>query len=858
MMRLYRLLLRLFPASFRAEYEEEMCAVFVARRREENALALWIGTIFDVAGNAVRVHADLLRQDLGWTLRTLRRSPGFTFTAIGVAALGIGATTAAYTLLDHVFLRPLPYPQPKRLVMLYQTQISRGYPRIVVSWPNLSDWRSMSRSFESVGALSSSSMNLSGQGEPRRLEGVRITAEVLGTLKVTPAIGRPITADDERNDSPGVVLLSAALSASLFADPAQALGRVVHLDEVPYTVIGVMPAGFAFPSQTTQFWIPLPPHLRDSDRSDVYLTALARLRPGVSIRQAQADLDVIAKRLERAYPKDNPGMGAAVDSMRDVVSPRSRVLVIAVFGAALCVLLIACTNLANLLFARALTRRREMAVRLALGAGRERLLRQLITENFILAAAGGALGLLLAAAVTPSLAHLAPDILPVRGALHTDVRVFVFVAALTLVTSFVFGAGPSLRASRGMDLDAMRARTAGAGRSGKLRQALVVAEIAGTVTLLVASGLLIKALWRIQTADPGFRADGVYTLRTWLPMPKYAAAATRREFYSRVLTGARALPGVASAAYTSFLPMTFGGGIFPAMLPGKSDDPAAGVSSSVRYVTPDYFATLGIPFRRGRDFSSRDTFTAPLATIISESLARRLWPGQDPLGRRVNIAFADRTVIGVVGDVSVRGFESPSEPQVYMPSDQMPDNFLLYFAPKDLVVHSSIGATAILPGLRRVVQNVAPDQAVSDVQSLDQIVSAQTASRRAQLLALGAFAGIAFVLAAVGIYGLLSFAVSTRTQEVGVRLALGASRSNVLGMFLRQGALLGFAGVALAIPLAYAAARGMTSLLFGVQPDDPLIYAAAAALALTMTMAGSLRPAVRAAGVDPAITIRVE
>jgi len=858
-MRPYRLLLLLFPASFRAEYGEEMCKVFAARRRKENGLGLWISTVLDVLSNAIRVHADVLWQDLRWTARTLRQSPGFTFTVVSVAALGMGANTAAFTLLDHVLLRPLPFFHPGQLVMLYLTEPGGGYMHLELSPPNYLDLRSMTHSFDAVSAYSGLSINLSGQGDPQRLSGANLGAGIFQLLGAQPALGRAFTPEDERNGTPDSVLLSDRLWRTQFGADPNVLGRTIRLDDQPYTVVGVMPATFAFPTREAQLWLPLRfPPFGPRERTNYYLYGVARLREGVSLEQARADLSVAAAQLERAYPKANAGIGATAFDMRDMVSPQSRTLIFAVFGAAFCVLLIACSNLANLLLARAMTRRREIAVRIAIGAGRERLLRQLLTENLLLAAAGGATGLLLATFATPWLARLVPDSLPVSNVVTVDLRIFAFAATLTLVSSIAFGVGPALRACGSTGADALRGRSATGGRSDRLRSILVLTEVAGTVVLLIATGLLVKALWRVQGVNPGFRTEGVLTMQTSLLMPKYSQTALRTRFYSGVLSQARALPGVTSAAYISFLPLVMRAGIWPVKLPGMSDEEATRAKVSLRFVTPDFFKTLSIPLLQGRDVSDADTAASPFVAVVSESFVRRYWPDQDPIGRHLEVASSDRTVVGVVADISVRGLERPSEPQMYLASQQVPDGFLPWYAPKDLVIHAEGNPVALTPALRRIIHEADAEQSITDVQPLENIVVGETATRRAQLRVLGAFAAIAFLLAAVGIHGLLSFAVSARTQEVGVRIALGATRSDILGMFLRQGLALGAAGIAFAAPIAYIAARGMASLLFGVQPADSAIYATAALLALAMTLAGSLRSALRAAGVDPAITIRAE
>jgi putative ABC transport system permease protein len=637
-----------------------------------------------------------------------------------------------------------------------------------------------------------------------------------------------------------------------------AVGETIHLDNQAHTVVGVMPAGFAFPSRNAQMWRPLrfsPPML--ALRSNHLLYAIARLSRGVSLEQAQADMDVIAGQLQRAYPKDNARTNIAVAEIRDLLSPQSRMLVLAMFAAAFCLMLIACTNLANLLFARAMVRRQEFAVRIAVGAGRARLLRQLLSESLILALVGGAFGLIVSLIATPLLARLVPAALPVGAIPDVDWRVFSFAAALTLSTTLAFGLGPAWQSWRQAAPQLLRARSALGGRSQRLRAALVFAEVVGTVTLLVGAGLLAKALWRVQALDPGFRTENVVTLRTALPMPKYRTPAARRDFYSTILNEARALPGVVSAAYVSYHPMEGASGKLRILAPGVADDPLSAPEAIIHFVTPGFFDTLNIPLVTGRDVSDRDDASAPFVAVISESLAQRLWPGQDPIGRRLIVSGLERTVVGVAANIAVRTVEGARDSQIYFPSEQL-GKTSTYYAPKDLMIHAASGGTTLVPAIRKIIREVDPEQAVSDVRLLDDIVASQSAPRRDQLVVLGTFAAIAFLLAAIGIHGLLSFTVSSRTQEIGVRVALGAARGNIFRLFLRQGLVLGIAGVAVAVPLAYLAARGMSALLFGVAPSDPAIYSGAAILAVVMTLAGSLRPAVRAAIIDPAATIRAE
>jgi len=865
-MRFSDLLLRLYPASFRAEYGDDMRAVWARRRRDAAGplavAALGIATVFDVLFNAAAVHWDILGQDLRYTARTLARSPGFALTAILVLALGVGANTAAFSVTDFVLIRPLPFSDPDRLVTLWEKV--PGYSQMELSPANFVDWKHMSKSFEGMGAYWDTSVNLVGQGDPERLEGATVTADLLPLLGVQPVMGRLFTAAEDREGAPGTLLLSYQLWQAVFGGDAGAIGRRVNLDNEPFVVIGVMPRDFHFPSRSAELWMParFQEHSDDfRDRNNNYLNVVARLKPGVSLAQARAEMGVVTAQLERQFPKENRQTRASVEFLRDELSQQSRLLLMALSGAAVCVLLIACANLANLLLARGLARQRELAVRAAMGAGRERLVRQLVTESLVLALVGGALGVLVAAAAVPLLARLVPASLPIAQSPSVDLRVLIFAGLISGLTGIGFGVLPALRACRQADFSALREGTrAGDGRKERLRSALVIAEVMASLVLLVSAGLLVRALWRIEATDPGFRTDGVLTLRTALPIPKYNETARRAAFYTQVLSAVRALPGVSSAAYISFLPMTMTGGIWPITVDGKPLEMRRFGShqASLRFVTPGFFATLGIPLRRGRDVRESDSMDAPFVAVVGESFVHRYWPDQDPLGRHFKMAFHDRMVVGVVGDIRVRGLERNSEPQVYLPYRQVPDGWLAWYPPKDLVIRSATGPGTLLPAVRRIIRSADAEQPVSDVRTMADIVEEQTASRSAQVRVLGAFAAIAFLLAGVGIHGLLSFAVSRRTQEIGVRIALGARPGEIVGMIARQGAVLAGAGVAPGIVLAYAAGRAMEGLLAGVKPGDAVTFASAIGLCMLMTVLGSLVPAVRAVRIDTIAAIRSE
>jgi predicted permease len=864
-MRLYNALLHLYPASFRAEYREELCDTFAERARELSGLwaplRIVLAALADVIPNAIAAHWDVLRQDAVYAARSLGRTPGFALTAVLVAALGVGANTAVFSLADLVFVRPLPYADAGRLVKLWESGMGGGTNE--ASPANYRDWKAMTTAFSGMGAYWRHPENLVGTAEPRRLETVRATPELLPLLGVAPLIGRVFTAEDVKTGR--FILLSHALWTSHFGGDPNVIGRSVRLDGMPHTVIGVMPASFQFPDRAVEAWTPLALREDDyTDRNDTYLEVVGRLRPGVSAEQARRELAVVSARLARQYPKENKDIGVTVLGLRDELSERARLLVLALCGATLCILLLACANLASLFLARGAHRARELAVRAALGAGRERLVRQLITESVGIAFVGGLVGVAAAAAGEPLLARLVPSSLPVTDHASLDLRVLGLAAAFVLLTGLAFGIAPAVRAGRSSALDALRAgtRTAG-GRTQRLRAALVIMEVAASVVLLVMSGLLIRAVWRIQTTDPGFVPDNVLTLQTALPLPKYDSTVRRAQFYDRVLQEVRALPGVREAAYATGLPMAMRGGIWPVSFKGQEVIRTGAYNVSLRYVTPRFFATLGIPVLRGRDVMATDTREQPLVAVVSESFVKRHWPHESPLDKSFNLALSERTVVGVVGDVRVRGLERPSEPQVYLPYQQVPDNSITGYIPKDLVVRTAAPPGAdnvdtLLPRIRQIIKAADPEQPISNVRRVSEIVAGETASRVTQLWLLGALSGVALLIAGLGIHGLLTFTVSKRSQELGVRRALGAQAGEIIRLVLREGLALALTGIVIGIAVAYAAARGMGALLFGVRPEDPLTITVAAALCLGIAVVGCLRPAMRAARVDPLSALRAE
>jgi len=835
----YSLLLRLYPASFRNEYGDEMRAVFERRRRQTSTLgsaALWIGAAGETIVNAAAVHADILRQDLSYAARMLRRTPGFALTAIVIVALGIGATTAAFSVTDFVLLRPLPFAEPDRLVNLWErTPMYRNN----LSPPNFRDWTREATVFERAAMMHSAMVTLVGVGDPVRVEGESVSYELLPTLGVAPILGRAFTASDDVQGAPGTMILSYALWQTQFGGDPNVLGRKVLLSDEPYTVIGVMGRSFRYPYPTSTFWIPVRFGEADfQNRNNNWLDAVARLKRGVTLAQARAEMDVIAARSRQQYPVENKDVSIEVRHINEEVPDQSRILLYALCGASACVLLIACANLANLLLARALARRRELAVRAAIGAARERMVRQLITESVLLASIGGVLGVATAYAAVPLLARLVPSNLPLATEPTVDLRVLIFAVLLSVATGLAFGLAPVLRLQKEPDLSGLREGSrSGGGRKEGARSVLVVVEIMASIVLLVSAGLLMRALLTVQAIDPGFRADGVLTMQTPLPMPKYANVATREAFYARVLPDIMALPGVTNAAFVSYLPMgRMRGGIWPVAVDGRAVQPND-KTAYLRFVTPGYFATIGVPFRSGRDVAPSDAGDRQFVAVISESFVKQYWPNETPasvIGRHITFANADRVVVGVVGDIRMRGLEGRAEPQAYLASKQVPDNSIIGYVPRALVVRSSLKPETLTASIRSIVTRADATMPVAEVNTLAAIVERDTASRSTQLRVISVFALIAFVLAGIGIHGLLSFTVSQRAPEFGVRLALGASPAQVLSRTLRRGLTLAAIGLVLGSLAARYAPRAL---------EAPL---------------ASLGPAWRAARIDPNRALRVE
>jgi predicted permease len=799
---------------------------------------------------------DLIRQDLRYSVRSLWRARVFTATAVLVTALGVGANTAAFSVADFVLVRPLPYPEPDTLVRLCEG------PRRGGGWgcnnqlspANYRDLKAMSSSFRALGAYANGTANLVGGGEPRRLAIASVTADVLPLFNVPPALGR--TFDTAAGDLNAAVISFGLWQSQFGGDPA-ILGKSANLNGAPHVIVGVMPRGFAFPSRDVQLWTRLT--LREEDfenRNNSYLEAVGRLRPGMTFEQADAELRRLADQLATQHPDTNRETGVSFFRMRDTMAPRYRHMLLTLIGASLCLLLLTSANLASLFLARAASQTREMALRAALGAGRHRLVRQLATESAAIAAAGGALGVLIAWWSLPVFAALVPPTLPLDATPGLDWRLLVVAGASAMSTAITVGILPARRAARA-EFSALRVAP-GADRAPRqrVRHGLVTFELAASVVLLVAAGLLVRAVWRVQSVDPGFVPTNVLTVKTALPRPKYDSPARRADFYEQVLTRVRALPTVEGAAFTSGLPLVVTGLVTDVIVAGRSADLAGDSPVSHRWVTDEYFSTMGIPIRRGRDLAAGDTAASRWVAVVSQSFADRYWPGQDPIGRVFTHRGRERAVVGVVGDVRVRGLERSSEPQIYLPAAQAAETMPSGFDPRDLVIRHGGSSEPLVAAIRQIVHAVDPDQPLSDIRALTDVVAGETAPRRVQAQVLGALALVAILLTGVGVYGLLSYTVSQRSREIGVRLALGADTRRIGRMVVVDGLQLAAVGIGSGVVVAYWIAKSMSALLFGIAPGDPATFAAAGGVVLLTALAGSVAPAFRAIRVSPMSALR--
>ncbi len=813
-------------------------------------------------------------QDLRYALRGLRQRPGFTAVAVLTLALGIGANTAIFSVANGVLLRPLPYERPDRLAMIWGHRTQT--PHAELSVPEYWDLGERAHSFVRIGAYAGGTATLTGGGAPERLRTGYITASIPGVLGVTPSIGRAFTAEEDLPGRPAVALLSDGLWRRRFGADPTIVGRVLMIDDAPTTVVGVMPAGFQLPAHHAgpgmELWAPLQldPATNRSVRGWHFLEAVGRLRDGVTLAAASAEMSTLMRGMLAAYPMDyTPEFDGSATAVEQEVVGDVRPAILVLLGAVALLLLIACANVAALLLARAESRQREIALRTALGAGRTRLIRQLLTESVLLAVAGGAIGVMLASWGVSGLVLAAPASIPRLSAVGMDGRVLLFTLCLTLFTGILFGMAPALHAVR-HDLsnaltDGGRAGTAG-GQRHRVRRLLVAGQVALALVLVTGAGLLVQSFLHLRQVDPGFRPEGLLTARIELSTVRFHTSTARRDFYRELLDRLAHVPGVQSVAMARALPMTgrLEIGDWSFVLEGQAASPPLPTDwhpADWQVVSTGYFGTMGIPLLQGRDFTDADRAGGPGAMIVNRTLAAQVWPGQDPVGRRVLLGGGDadsiwRTVVGVVGDVHHRGLTAPARPEMYLPYEQFPAGTGMPQAAMYVALRSAGNPEALTAALRSTVTALDPDTPVAESQTMEAALGAWAAERRLIMLLVSGFALVALVLGAVGIYGVMAHLVSERKREIGIRMALGAVPEQILRLVVSQSAWVVGGGIAAGTIGALAASRVLSGLLFEVRPTDPLTFGGTALVLAAVAAGATLVPAMRAVRTDPAHALR--
>jgi len=818
-------------------------------------------------------------QDLRYALRGLRKSPAFTLTAILSLALGIGANTAIFSLVNAFLLRPLPFGQPDRLVMLYERNVAGNETQMGLAPGNFLDWQASATSFESVSAYLTATSTLANDAgtEPERVVTCGCSANLLSTLGVSPLVGRALSAADDRFEAPGAVVISYSLWQRHFNGSPDVVGKTIRLSEQPASVVGVMPATFTFPNRAVDIWVPLLTLLPPAQqiRHDLhFLQMIGRLRANADLARARAELDGIATRYKSAHPNESTAKGATVIPLQEALVSGVRTPLLILLSAVSCVLLIACVNIANLLLTRAGGRAREIGIRFALGAGRARIVRQLITESLVLGLAGGALGAALAVWIARLLVARAPGadaVLP-GGTLRLDPVVFVFATIVAVATGIAVGVVPALRGSRGEISNDLResTRSSTAGRAhGRFRDVLVTAEVGLSLMLLVAAGLLFHSFSRVYDVHAGVRIDHTLTMGTSLPAARYPSAQRRSAFYAELADRLRSVPGVTSVGLNSCTPLTGGCNALFYYIEGRPFTPGTFLTAFERSVDPGYFTAAGIQLLRGRTFTKEDGvgFDAQHPRlgklVISDALARTNFPNEDPIGKQIFFDFelqrqrnegtpAPRyEVIGVVGDV-VTTLDSPVRPMLYRPLLDVANGGA------SVLVHTAVEPTAVAASVRDEIRKLDPALVVFGVRTMEEVVGRSTSDRRFTMLLFVSFAALAVLLAAVGLYGVVSYGVSQRTTEIGIRMALGAGSGDVSRMVVMQGMRPALAGLVLGLVGAGLASRVLQTLLFGVSPIDPLTFAAVPPLLLAIAVAACYVPAWRATRVSPTIALRSE
>ncbi len=805
---------------------------------------------------------DLVR-DVRFALRSLRRSPGLTIAALLALGLGVGATAAIYTVIDAVLVEPLPYPEPDELVMLIDANPEAGFPRFSSSPPNYADWKEQQSAFDDLAAFSRANLVLNDPGvDPERVEGATVSADVLPLLGREPLHGRVFRPEEDVPGAEPVAVLSHDLWSRRFgADPA-VVGTTTRIGGEDRRIVGVMPEGFSFPSGV-ELWVPLALEIDPNQRGAHYVAVLGRIRDGVTLEQADAEMKGIAGRLAEEYPDANAGWTVNLVGLHELMVEEVRPVLRVLAWAVVAVLLVVCANVANLLLVRASRREREMAVRTALGAGRGRLTAQLLTETGILALGGGLLGLLFGLWGTRALVAVNAEDIPRSADIGLDPSVFLFTLGVALAAGLLAGLAPVLHAGRGNLQGSLKEGTSAAGEGSRarwLRRGLVLAEVGFAVVLLIAAGLLIRSLLEMSAISPGFDPEGVMTGQVSLPEATYPDDAAQHAFYRRLQERLETVPGVEEAGIGFPLPLGSGNFFLAYYLQGRpapepQDTPAAGI----RMVTPGYLETMDVPLLAGRRFTERDRADAPRVAVVSQALVDREWGGESPLGERISFSGADAApedwmeVVGVVGTVRHRGLATDPDAEIYVPMEQGP-----YAGSAAIVLRTSGDPSALAEPIRQAVREVDPSLPVYQIRTLEDVVAGSLAGQRFSAALLGVFAVLALVLASLGVYGVLSYAVAQRTRELGLRMALGAQRDGVLRLVLGQGMALVAAGIALGVAGAFVATRFLDSLLYEVGAIDPPTFVAVPVALALVGFAATLIPALRATKVDPLVALKSE
>ncbi len=805
-------------------------------------------------------------EDLRYSLRQLRRSPGFTIVAGLALALGIGANTAIFSVVNGVLLRPLPYSEPDRLMMVYESSHDWGHGS--VAYPNFLDWRRQNHSFTDIAAFRGDDFNFTGSGQPEHLSGEYVSASLLSVLGVNPFLGRNFLTQEDQQGAGGVVILGYGLWERRFGAEPNVVGRTLTLNAKNYTVIGILPSDFRF-SEQADLYVPLGQWtavMLNDRENHPGLHVVGRLKPGVTMAAAQSEMNVIARQLADAYPKSNGGRGVSLAQMKDDMVSYIRPTLLLLLGAVGFVLIIACANVANLLLARSTARRREFAIRTALGADRLRIIRQLLTESVLLALSAGVLGLLLAFWGTRLALAAVPDTLPRSHEIGLDPYVLFFTLALSILTGVLFGLVPAFQSSSVNPQESLKegSRGSGGGRH-RAEGAFVALEVGLAVILLAGAGLMIQSIWWLWKVNPGFDTHHVLTAQVALSPNVMGSPAGIRLAFQQLLARVAAIPGVQSAAITTLVPLSDHDSEIGLWLGRGPQPPADQMSSALFYIpTPDYLHVMGIPLLEGRFFNERDTTSSPPVVVIDDVMAKHLFPGQDPVGKQFNLMVVGPVqIVGVVGHVKHWGLDADDTAKIrdemYFPFFQVPDKFMPEIVVGGtLTLRSGPDPLSVLSAVRAQVAGPTEDQPIYGVRTLEQIISASLAERRFTMLLLIIFASTALALASVGIYGVMSYSVTRRTHELGVRMALGATRRDVLKLVVREGMVLAAAGTAVGLVAALALTRLMASLLYGVRPADPSTLLTVCLTLGCVALIASYIPAYRATKVDPMVALRYE